>query len=88
MSILHSKRSGMYIYEQTKIMMKDEKVTFIETKKATQNFISIPIKNTQFIVLTSGCSITSAAVKRLAKCAVNPRPIGRGYKALKNNVFY
>jgi hypothetical protein len=23
----------------------------------------------------------------LAKCAVNPRPIGRGYKALKNNVF-
>jgi hypothetical protein len=24
----------------------------------------------------------------LAKCAVNPRPIGRGYKALKNNVFY
>lgn len=71
MSILHSKRSGMYIYEQTKIMMKDEKVTFIETKKATQNFISIPVKNTQFIVLTSGCSITSAAVKRLAENGVS-----------------
>jgi hypothetical protein len=27
-------------------------------------------------------------VSFLAKCAVNPRPIGRGYKALKNNVFY
>jgi hypothetical protein len=26
--------------------------------------------------------------EKLAKCAVNPRPIGRGYKALKNNVFY
>lgn len=71
MSILHSKRSGMYIYEQTKIMMKDEKVTFIETKKATQNFISIPIKNTQFLVLTSGCSITSAAVKKLAENGIS-----------------
>lgn len=26
--------------------------------------------------------------KKLANCAVNPRPIGRGYKALKNEVFY
>jgi hypothetical protein len=32
--------------------------------------------------------LISTLVFSLAKCAVNPRPIGRGYKALKNNVFY
>ena len=41
-----------------------------------------------FNVFSMISSFSPSSLSSLASCAVNPRPFGRGYKALKNNVFY
>lgn len=70
MDILPSSRSGFYIIEKCRVMMKDNRVCYVTDNKNNYKFISIPIENTSFIVLTTGCSISTSAARELASCGI------------------
>lgn len=70
MDILPSARSGFYILEKCRVMMKDNRVCYVQEDKNKYKFISIPNQNTSFIVLTIGCSISTSAARELAESGV------------------
>jgi len=70
MDILPSSRAGFYILEKCRVMMKDNRVCYVQEDKNKYKFISIPNQNTSFIVLTIGCSISTAAARELAESGI------------------
>lgn len=70
-AILISKRANVFYLEHVRIMQKDERVVYLtETGEDIERFFNIPERNTAFILLGKGTSITDAAARRLADANV------------------
>lgn len=70
-AVMLSKRTGVYYLEHVRVMRKDERVVFLtETGADIEHLVNIPDKNTVFLLLGTGSSITSAAVRLLAESNV------------------
>jgi CRISP-associated protein Cas1 len=69
-AILHSKRANIYYLEKCRVMVKNGRVVFLTETKSENQYWNIPIANTTVILLTTGTSITQAAVRMLASAGV------------------
>lgn len=70
-AVMLSKRTGVYYLERVRVMVKDGRVVFMtETGADVDHLVNIPDKNTVFLLLGTGSSITSAAVRLLAESNV------------------
>lgn len=78
MAILPSHRQGIYLLEQCRIMVKDEKLTYVRQEGAYQKFWSIPYGNTSVLLLGTGTSITQPAARLLAEEGVMLAFVGGG----------
>lgn len=78
-SILHSKRAGIYYLEHCRVMMRDDRVEYVTDKKNDGSYYwNIPTGNTICILLGSGTSLTQAAARRLAEDGVMIAFVGGG----------
>lgn len=70
-AIMLSKRSCVFYLEHARVMQKDDRVIyFIEDGSAIEKGFNLPDKNTIFILLGKGTSITDAAIRKLAESNV------------------
>lgn len=69
-AILHSKRCNLYVLEHCRVMQKDGRVLFLTEHRDENCYWNIPIANTTFILLSTGTSITQAAMRLLASAGV------------------
>lgn len=69
--ILLSKRANVFYLEHARVMQKDERVLYLtDTGEDVEQFFNIPERNTMFLLLGKGTSITDAAARRLAESNV------------------
>ena len=77
--ILLSKRANVFYLEHVKVMQKDERVVYLNAADIEiDRFFNIPERNTAFILLGKGTSITDAAARRLAESNVIVGFVGNG----------
>lgn len=70
-AVMLSKRANVFYLEQVRVMQKDGRVVYLtEANERLEQFVSIPDKNTSFILLGKGSSITDAAVRMLSESNV------------------
>jgi CRISPR-associated protein Cas1 len=70
-AVMLSKRANVFYLEHVRVMQKDERVVYLtEAKDGMDQFVAIPDKNTAFILLGKGTSITDAAVRKLSESNV------------------
>lgn len=70
-AVMISKRANVFYLEHVRIMQKDDRVVYLsEGQDGIDKFVSIPDKNTAFVLLGKGTSITDAAVRKLAESNV------------------
>ena len=77
-NIMPSKRTGMYYLEYCRISQVDEKITYSQAKKGITQYFSIPVANTNVILMGSGTSITQAAMRLMATHGVLLASVGGG----------
>jgi CRISPR-associated protein Cas1 len=77
-NIMPSKRMGMYYLEYCRIAQVDEKITYSQAQKGDTQFFSIPVANTNVILMGSGTSITQAAMRLMAEHGVMLASVGGG----------
>ncbi|MDO9610837.1 MAG: type I-F CRISPR-associated endonuclease Cas1f [Serpentinimonas sp.] len=66
-----SKRANVFYLEHVRVMQRDNRIVYLtEGADGIDQFVSIPDKNTAFILLGKGTSITDAAVRKLAESNV------------------
>lgn len=69
-AIMHSKRANIYVLEKCRVMVKDGRVVYLTEAKTQNQYWNIPIANTTVILLSTGTSVTQAAVRLLASAGV------------------
>jgi len=74
-SILLSKRANMFYLEHVRVMQKDERIIWINDRRGDMGpelepYFNLPERNTAFVLLGKGSSITDAAARRLADSGV------------------
>lgn len=70
-AILMSKRADVFYLEHARVMQKDDRVVYLtDTDQDVEQFFNIPEKNTAFILLGRGTSITDQAARKLAESGV------------------
>lgn len=70
-AVMISKRVNVFYLEHVRLMQKDERVVYLtEGNHGIDQFVAIPDKNTAFILLGKGTSITDAAARKLAESNV------------------
>jgi len=70
-AVMISKRANVFYLEHVRVMQKDGLVVYMtEASDKLDQFVSIPDKNTAFILLGKGSSITDAAMRNLAESNV------------------
>lgn len=70
-AVMISKRANVFYLEHVKVMQKDERVVYLtEARGDIEQFVAIPDRNTAFILLGKGTSITDAAARKLAESNV------------------
>lgn len=70
-SLMLSKRANVFYLEHAKVIQKDERVVYLTQNGCDiEKFFNIPERNTAFILLGKGTSITDAAVRRLSESNV------------------
>ncbi len=70
-AVMMSKRANVFYLEHVRIFQKDGRLMYLtETGQPVEKIINIPDKNTAFILLGKGTSITDAAVRKLAESNV------------------
>ena len=70
-ALMLSKRAYVFYLEHVRVMQKDERVVYLtETGEPVERFFNIPERNTAFVLLGKGTSITDAAARRLADANV------------------
>lgn len=70
-SILLSKRANVFYLEHVRLLQKDERVVYLtQTGAEIERFFNIPARNTAFVLLGKGTSITDAAARMLAEANV------------------
>ena len=77
-NIMPSKRMGMYYLEYCRIAQVDEKITYSQAQKGITQYFSIPVANTNVILMGSGTSITQAAMRLMAEHGVMLAAVGGG----------
>lgn len=72
MAVMISKRCNVFYFEHTKVIQKNERVVYLTETGGGDvlQFVNIPDKNTAFILLGKGSSITDAAARKLAESNV------------------
>lgn len=74
-SILLSKRANVLYLEHVRVMQKDERIIWINDRQGDRGpelepYFNLPERNTVFVLLGKGSSITDAAARRLADAGV------------------
>ena len=66
-AVLLSKRANVFYLEHVQIMQKDDRVVYLtDTGADVEQFFNIPERNTAFLLLGKGSSLTDAAARKLA----------------------
>lgn len=65
--VMLSKRANVFYLEHAKVMQEGERVVFLtQDGGAFERMFNVPERNTAFLLLGKGTSITDAAARRLA----------------------
>ncbi len=87
--ILLSKRANVFYLEHVRVMQKDERIVYLtHTDSEVERFFNIPERNTAFLLLGKGSSITDSAARRLAESNVIVGFAGNGGSPLFSMVDY
>ena len=66
--LMLSKRACVFYLERVRVILKDDRIVYLtESMQPIEHFYNIPEKNTAFLLLGKGSSITDAAARRLAE---------------------
>lgn len=85
--IMLSKRANVFYLEHVRVMQKDDRVVYLTGEgKQVDQFFNIPERNTVFILLGKGSSITDAAARKLADSNVLVGFCGNGGSPLFSSV--
>ncbi|RYY78282.1 MAG: type I-F CRISPR-associated endonuclease Cas1 [Moraxellaceae bacterium] len=69
--LMLSKRACVFYLERVRVMLKDDRIVYLtDSQQPVEQFFNIPEKNTAFLLLGKGSSVTDAAVRRLAESNV------------------
>jgi len=67
--LMLSKRACVFYLERVRVVLKDDRIVYLtENSQPVEYFYNIPEKNTAFLLLGKGSSLTDAAARRLAEC--------------------
>lgn len=70
-AVMLSKRANVFYLEHVRLMQRDDRVVYLtQASDSIEQFVSIPDKNTAFILLGKGTSITDSAMRKLAESNV------------------
>ncbi len=70
-AVLMSRRANVYYLEHVRLVQRGERLMYLnESGEEIDKFVNIPYKNTAFILLGKGTSITDAAARRLAEANI------------------
>ncbi len=87
--ILLSKRANVFYLEHVRVMQKDDRIVYLtHTDNEVERFFNIPERNTAFLLLGKGTSITDSAARRLAESNVLVGFCGNGGSPLFSMVDY
>lgn len=71
LAVLLSKRANVFYLEYCRVQKQDDRVVYLtQTGKDVESFFNIPEKNTAFLLLGTGTSITQSAIRKLAESHV------------------
>lgn len=74
-----SKRANIFYLEKCRVMQRDECVVYLnETGQDIESIFNIPDKNTMFLMLGTGTSITNSAMRKLSESNVVVGFVGGG----------
>ena len=87
--IILSKRANVFYLEHVRVMQKDDRVVYLNySDTEIDRFFNIPERNTAFILLGKGTSITDSAVRKLAESNVIVGFVGNGGSPLFASVDF
>lgn len=87
--ILLSKRANVFYIEHARIMVKEGRIIYlVEHKNGVDRGFNIPDRNTSFLLLGKGTSITDGAVRMLAESGVQVGFSGNGGSPLLAGVDF
>lgn len=70
-ALMLSKRACVFYLERVRVALKDDRIVYLtENLQPVEHFYNIPEKNTAFLLLGKGSSLTDAAARRLAESNV------------------
>lgn len=70
-AVLLSKRANVFYLEHARVIQKDDRVVYLtESGEDIEKFFNIPEKNTAFILLGRGTSVSDQAARKLAAAGV------------------
>ena len=70
-ALMLSKRACVFYLERVRVAVKDDRIVYLtDSLQPTEHFYNIPEKNTAFLLLGKGSSLTDAAARRLAESNV------------------
>ncbi len=69
-SILHSKRANLYYLEHCRVLVNGGRVEYVTEEDKRSLYWNIPIANTTFVLLGTGCSVSQAAMREFARAGV------------------
>lgn len=70
-ALMLSKRACVFYLERVRVALKDDRIVYLtESLQPVEHFYNIPEKNTAFLLLGKGSSLTDAAARRLAESNV------------------
>ncbi|MBI3148084.1 MAG: type I-F CRISPR-associated endonuclease Cas1 [Betaproteobacteria bacterium] len=68
LAVMMSRRANVFYLEHVRVFQKDGRLMYLtETGQPVEKIVNIPDKNTAFVLLGKGTSITDAAVRKLAE---------------------
>lgn len=84
--IMLSKRANVFYLDHVKVLLKDDRVVYLTEDGDIGRFYNIPERNTIFILLGKGSSITDAAARRLAESNIVAGFVGNGGSPLFSSI--
>jgi CRISPR-associated protein Cas1 len=73
-AVMLSKRANVFYIEHAKVVLLDDRIVYLtqdfNNRESAQPYFNIPERNTAFLLLGKGTSITDAAARRLAESNV------------------
>lgn len=76
--ILPSQKQGLYLLEHCRVLVKGDKICYLQQDGAFQKYWAIPYLNTSALLLGNGTSITQASARLLAAAGVMVGFVGGG----------